>query len=316
MPATVPSRPKCRTRRGLLALADRCVQCGLCLPHCPDLPPRCRPRPSPRGAASPISRRSPPGAWLRPAAGDLHLDHCLGCRRCERRLPGGCRLRRAAAGRARGAQRQRRGNGVRTDWHLLAAGPAAAAGLFLARTCSALHRLAADGAAPPAPSACARRPTGPRDRAAGHRGRQLVRRLHRRPATRPRRGRPCCAWRARPAWRLTVPRGQGCCGAAAAHAGDSPTAARLAAANRECFRGRRARALPGERLPVDAGAIAARRRARRGRDGVPGRARQAPALPTGRRPAGGAAPALHAAQRAWQHRRHAHDCSGACPGWR
>jgi glycolate oxidase iron-sulfur subunit len=67
-------------------LADQCVQCGLCLPHCPTYQLDHTEAESPRGRiaymkALATDQISPT------AAGDLHLDHCLGCRRCEAACP-------------------------------------------------------------------------------------------------------------------------------------------------------------------------------------------------------------------------------------
>jgi len=72
----------------LVALADRCVQCGLCLPACPTYG-------SDRiEAESPRSRIALVRAWaletIPPTAiGDTHLDHCLACRNCETVCPAG-----------------------------------------------------------------------------------------------------------------------------------------------------------------------------------------------------------------------------------
>lgn len=67
-------------------LADRCVQCGLCLPHCPTYQLDRSETESPRGRiaymkALAIGQISPT------LAGDAHLDHCLGCLRCETACP-------------------------------------------------------------------------------------------------------------------------------------------------------------------------------------------------------------------------------------
>ena len=70
----------------ILALADRCVKCGLCLPQCPTYELTANENESPRGRIALIQ------GWL---SGQLspsriltqHLDQCLLCRRCERVCP-------------------------------------------------------------------------------------------------------------------------------------------------------------------------------------------------------------------------------------
>lgn len=94
----------------LVALADRCVQCGLCLPVCPTYGRERLEAESPRGRIA-LAR-----AWaldtLQPGSiGDAHLDHCLGCRSCEAACPAGVEYD-ALLVTARGRQRQRRGANV------------------------------------------------------------------------------------------------------------------------------------------------------------------------------------------------------------
>ena len=70
----------------LAALADQCVQCGLCLPVCPTYALDGNEAESPRGRiaiAAALARGSAPlGDELREP-----LDHCLGCLACERACP-------------------------------------------------------------------------------------------------------------------------------------------------------------------------------------------------------------------------------------
>lgn len=72
----------------LLALADRCVQCGLCLPHCPTYRLDRNEAESPRGRIA-LARGLTDGSLPATALADAHLDHCLGCRRCEPVCPAG-----------------------------------------------------------------------------------------------------------------------------------------------------------------------------------------------------------------------------------
>ncbi len=70
----------------IAALADQCVQCGLCLPVCPTYALDRSESESPRGriaiAAALARGEAEPTAALR-----SHLDHCLGCLGCERVCP-------------------------------------------------------------------------------------------------------------------------------------------------------------------------------------------------------------------------------------
>ncbi len=74
----------------IAALADQCVMCGLCLPHCPTYALDASEAESPRGrirlARALADGSAQPGDALR-----AHLDHCLGCLECERVCPSGVR---------------------------------------------------------------------------------------------------------------------------------------------------------------------------------------------------------------------------------
>src|SRR5688572_15052720 len=94
MPVTTPQAlrepPGAAPAAGLVALADRCVQCGLGLPHCPTYRLDRQEAESPRGRIA-YARAVATGTIPATATGDLHLDHCLGCRRCEPVCPAGVR---------------------------------------------------------------------------------------------------------------------------------------------------------------------------------------------------------------------------------
>ena len=66
----------------VLTLADACVQCGLCLPHCPTYALTGDESESPRGRIA-IARALADGRLAAEPSADAALDHCLGCRRCE-----------------------------------------------------------------------------------------------------------------------------------------------------------------------------------------------------------------------------------------
>ncbi len=67
-------------------LADRCVSCGLCLPHCPTYALAQQEGDSPRGRISLMQGLA--AGQLEPSPALLgHLDRCLTCRSCERVCP-------------------------------------------------------------------------------------------------------------------------------------------------------------------------------------------------------------------------------------
>ncbi len=95
----------------LLALTDQCVQCGLCLPVCPTYALESIETESPRGRIA-LIKAWETGLTTPTRAGDRHLDHCLGCRRCETACPAGVNYG-AILTQARARQRERRAPGWR-----------------------------------------------------------------------------------------------------------------------------------------------------------------------------------------------------------
>lgn len=90
----------------LVVLADQCVQCGLCLPACPTYRFGQIEAESPRGRIA-LVRAWALGTVPPTATGDAHLDHCLGCRRCEVVCPAGVQYGPLLVA-ARSRQRERR----------------------------------------------------------------------------------------------------------------------------------------------------------------------------------------------------------------
>ena len=208
--------------RSLVALADQCVQCGLCLPHCPTYQLDRTEAESPRGRIAYMKATN--GGGLDPTeTGDTHLDHCLGCLRCEAVCPANVQYDALLVG-ARARQFERRKPALKSR---LAAGLLARPRLLraLAPLARGVGRLPGLPPISPAP----RRPSAP---ARGHvslfvgcvagsyeQGSRssLIRLL------------AACGFEGE------VPPGQACCGTAAAHLGDRPTAERLAERNRTAF---------------------------------------------------------------------------------
>lgn len=213
----------------LQPLADRCVQCGLCLPACPTYGLERIEAESPRGRIA-LVRALERGTIDPSPQGEAHLDQCLGCRACEAVCPAGVEYG-ALLVAARTAQRERRQPGGRLRaiaW--LAARPAWLAALLgmyrrlfpmLPGRLRPLPRPPRGG--PPVPAAATAGValfTGCAARAYEVPARAALAKL--------------CAAVGTP---LSMPPGQTCCGALHAHAGDVATATRLAEANRRAFAG-------------------------------------------------------------------------------
>lgn len=228
-PSALPQTP---AAAGLVALADRCVQCGLCLPHCPTYQMDRSEAESPRGRIAYI-RAVAAGQLAPSAAGDAHLDHCLGCRRCEAACPAGVRYGELLVG-ARTEQARRHPLPARTRAILaLLARPRLLARLVaLRRQLGRALPSAWRGLLPPAPAPVAL----PRHDPAAGAPLALFAGCVARPFESPTRA-ALARLLAAAGQAVVLPEGQGCCGAAAAHAGDASGAAGLAAANRAAFAG-------------------------------------------------------------------------------
>jgi glycolate oxidase iron-sulfur subunit len=222
--AETPAAPA-SDAQSLVTLADRCVQCGLCLPHCPTYQLDRTEAESPRGRIAYIKATA--GAVLDPTeTGDRHLDHCLGCLRCEAVCPAGVEYDALLIG-ARARQFERRPPPLKTRLTAsLLARPALLRNLSpLARAAGSLPRLPVETqrgvSATSVPSrgqisvfiGCV---AGSYEQ---HSRRALVRLL------------------AAIGYAAHEPTGQTCCGTAAAHLGDRQTADALAARNRAAFSG-------------------------------------------------------------------------------
>lgn len=111
--------------------ADRCVKCGLCLPHCPTYALTRDESESPRGR---IALAEALARGDLPPAGKLfgHLDRCLLCRACERACPSGVSFGQLMD-HARALTLDQQPRWVRTLASALSHGGLVRAGLMLSR---------------------------------------------------------------------------------------------------------------------------------------------------------------------------------------
>lgn len=211
----------------LLALADVCVQCGLCLPVCPTYQVEAIEAESARGRIA-MARALVLGTVAATEAGEDHLDHCLACRNCEEVCPSGVEYG-ALLVLARERQRARRQPGFTQralEW--LSARPRVLAAMLWCYRLAwpllprALRLL-------PRPPAARRGPALPRQGDVA-----LFRGCVAGPyeaGLRDAVGRLCAA----AGVVVAEPGGQGCCGALHAHAGDLAATAALGARNQRAF---------------------------------------------------------------------------------
>jgi glycolate oxidase iron-sulfur subunit len=218
--------------RSLQALADRCVQCGLCLPTCPTYALDGLESESPRGRIA-LARALDDGRLAPTPATEMHLDHCLGCRRCEAICPAQVDYG-AILTRARAAQRGRRPpTPLQRTAEWLAARPGTLSTLLaLYRRLWPLLPGAARPLPRPAPALAVRA------QASGIEG-PVVAVFTGCVARSYETGLHAAVTRllATIGQRAMFPDAQTCCGALHAHAGDRDTAAALAASNRVAFAG-------------------------------------------------------------------------------
>ncbi len=230
MPAPTFSAPA--STDALVAMADQCVQCGLCLPHCPTYRLDASEAESPRGRIAYIKGVAT-GLIQTTDTGDQHLDHCLGCRRCESACPAGVPYENLLV-QARHRQAKRNPTSFRQSWPLLLlARPALLQRLLrLYQRCFPIlpNRLRLlprpeQNSQRPAPIPASKQValfTGCIARSYEAGAHVALEKLL-----------------AAAGIGLTMPTGQTCCGSAARHAGDLSQAAVLAGKNRRAFTGHR-----------------------------------------------------------------------------
>lgn len=229
------SAPPSRDAASLTVLADRCVQCGLCLPHCPTYRLDASEAESPRGRIAYV-RAVATGLLPATSAGDRHLDHCLGCLRCEQACPAGVEygdLLRLA--RTEQAKRHPLPIGRRLRLGLLARSRLLAGLLHIYRLTQpwlpeAWRRLPR----PPGPTPLRQVSSKPQDDSAQNVA-IFVGCIANTYETAVRVALQRCLQQA--GVRLTPVVDQACCGTAATHAGDIALAKRLAETNRRAFAG-------------------------------------------------------------------------------
>ncbi len=211
----------------LTALADRCVQCGLCLPHCPTYRLDRSEAESPRGRIA-LARAWAEGILEPDPAGDAHLDHCLGCRRCETVCPAFVRYGELLV-ETRRRQRERRG----AQWRQRAIEWLAARPVMLSRLLGVYRALY-----PLLPKSLPRPPRQealPVDANATGKPSVAIFRgcvAHRYEVTTHNAlARLCDA----AGFAATMPEAQTCCGTLHAHAGNTVTTGELARRNRDAF---------------------------------------------------------------------------------
>lgn len=230
MPPTAPS-PATGHTDPLVALADRCVQCGLCLPACPTYGLARIESESPRGRIA-LAKAWAVGTIEPSDSGETHLDQCLGCRSCEAVCPAGVQYGQLLV-LARTRQRQRRLPGWQQRWiEGLAARPhllASLLGLYRHARGWLPARLRRLPAPPPVPRGNSRsgRPPAAIALFSGCVARPYEAGL--------RKGLLDCL--AALGIEVGEPAAQTCCGSLHAHAGNDTAAAALAGRNRGAFAG-------------------------------------------------------------------------------
>ncbi|MEZ5464804.1 MAG: (Fe-S)-binding protein [Lysobacteraceae bacterium] len=223
----------------LARLADQCVLCGLCLPHCPTYALDKQESESPRGRISLIHALAE--KRIDPATLDFtHLDHCLGCRRCEAVCPAKVDYGRLLIG---GRQLQREQGQQHADVPTRLAGWLLAHPAWMDCLLGLLQpfwrwlprRLRSALPKPPARQALAVLPiksTQPIERGRVGLFRGCVSRRYSASAQQ-----ATIDLLQHLDWTVVIPDAQTCCGAQAAHAGDAARANRLATGNHRTFDG-------------------------------------------------------------------------------
>ncbi|HKE46761.1 MAG TPA: (Fe-S)-binding protein [Rhodanobacteraceae bacterium] len=241
--APAAPRSEAPAERRIAALADQCVMCGLCLPHCPTYRISLDEAESPRGRIA-LARSIATGRI--PASGTAlaHLDQCLACLSCEKVCPSEVRYGEIITGtRALLASRRPRrgflGRLLEAPERLVVlarVGAAVRARAWLPALARALPRgsrwRALAEQVPRVPALPALRAAAKRDRGAVTLFRGCVASVYDRDTH-------AAATQLLEAlgYDVEIPAGTPCCGALARHAGEADSADRQSAATRAALAG-------------------------------------------------------------------------------